>query len=418
MTIHLKKIAVVGAGPAGLATAIYLHRAGHKVVVFDQFESVKPVGSGLLVQPTGLTVLNDLGIARELVSLGQRIDRLQGITVDTGNSVLAVDYDKTGQRFGIAVHRAALFSVLHNAALADGVEIQNNTTVNNVLEKEDGAYLFKNGKLDQAERWDMIVDTSGAQSEIRNSLMPEEKRKPLQYGAFWATLNWEGDGFFENALQQCYHRASVMIGILPIGCQQKGGLKKAAFFWSLKPEDVVGVKAAGIGAWKRDVLGYWPEVSPYLDQIDSFDDLTFADYGHMTLKQPYQGRCVFVGDSAHTTSPQLGQGANMALLDARALAHALSKEVSLKEAFENYAASRRMHLRLFQALSLALTPFYQSDSRIIPVLRDILMSTVAKIPPMPALLSRLVCGTLVDPFGKIGLRECDLLSLFDNQPRK
>ena len=162
MMDKVKQIAIVGAGPAGLAAAIYLKRAGHRVVVFDQFETVKPVGSGLLIQPTGLTVLHDLGIAHKLAALGQRIDRLHGVSAGNGRPVLAVDYDKTGKRFGIAVHRAALFGVLYEAVQAEGVEIRTRVTVSSMQEDQKGAYLVKNGELDKDETWDLVVDTSGA----------------------------------------------------------------------------------------------------------------------------------------------------------------------------------------------------------------------------------------------------------------
>ena len=51
-------IAVAGAGPAGLAAALALGSQGHRVVVFDQFDTPKPLGSGLILQPTGLAVLD------------------------------------------------------------------------------------------------------------------------------------------------------------------------------------------------------------------------------------------------------------------------------------------------------------------------------------------------------------------------
>ncbi|TIS71130.1 MAG: FAD-dependent oxidoreductase, partial [Mesorhizobium sp.] len=47
-------IAIAGAGPAGLAAALYLKRAGHRVTIFERFDEPKPVGSGLILQPTGL----------------------------------------------------------------------------------------------------------------------------------------------------------------------------------------------------------------------------------------------------------------------------------------------------------------------------------------------------------------------------
>ena len=65
-------IAITGAGPAGLAAALYLKRAGHRVTIFERFEEPKPVGSGLILQPTGLTVLADLGLLDDILALGAR----------------------------------------------------------------------------------------------------------------------------------------------------------------------------------------------------------------------------------------------------------------------------------------------------------------------------------------------------------
>ena len=64
-------------------------------------------------------------------------------------------------------------------------------------------------------------------------------------------------------------------------------------------------------------------------------------------------------------------------------------------------------MRVFQALSLAFTPFYQSDSGVLPFIRDRLVATVAKIPPAPQLLASMVAGAMVDPFAPIGLKEVD-----------
>ena len=50
-------IAVAGCGIAGLAGALLLHRRGHAVTLYERFEQPRPLGSGLLLQPTGLAVL-------------------------------------------------------------------------------------------------------------------------------------------------------------------------------------------------------------------------------------------------------------------------------------------------------------------------------------------------------------------------
>ena len=115
-------IAIAGAGPAGLAAALFLKRAGHRVALFERFEQPAPVGSGLILQPTGLTVLDALGLLDGIKALGSRIDRLHGADARSGRTVLDVRYGtQRGGRFGLAVHRAALFGVLHAAAVAEGV---------------------------------------------------------------------------------------------------------------------------------------------------------------------------------------------------------------------------------------------------------------------------------------------------------
>src|SRR5512142_2017057 len=107
--------------------ALYLTRAGHNVTVFERFDEPKPVGSGLILQPTGLTVLADLGLLDEILALGSRIERLHGTDAGSGRTVLEVRYGaRRSRRFGLAVHRSALFSVLYRAALREAIAIETN----------------------------------------------------------------------------------------------------------------------------------------------------------------------------------------------------------------------------------------------------------------------------------------------------
>lgn len=408
-------IAIAGAGPAGLAAALYLKRDGHRVTVYERFAEPKPLGSGLILQPTGLSVLADLGLFSEISELGSRIDRLHGTDAGSGRTVLDVRYDaRPGGRFGVAVHRAALFGVLYRAAMREDIEIVTGAELDAVELGEQTRLVDAAGR--SLGSFDLVIDASGARSKLRRSAGFTMESKPLAYGAFWASLNWRGAGFDEHALTQRYRRASVMIGVLPIGRAEADGRKMAAFFWSLKPAEAEGVQAEGLAAWKARVTALWPECQAYLDQIEDFDQLTLARYGHHTLAQPAARGFAVIGDAAHSTSPQLGQGANMALLDAAALAHALRQASDIDAALEAYVRARRWHIKLFQALSLAFTPFYQSDSVLLPLLRDRLVATVAKIPPAPQLLASIVAGTLIDPFASAGLKEADWTEHGEERP--
>ncbi|TIU46928.1 MAG: FAD-dependent monooxygenase [Mesorhizobium sp.] len=397
-------IAIAGAGPAGLAMALYLKRAGHRVTVFERFEEPRPVGSGLILQPTGLTVLADLGLLDDVMALGARIDRLHGADASTGRTVLDVRYDaQQGGRFGLAVHRAALFGVLFRAAGRETIAIETGVEIETLETGERATLIHSGGR--KAGPFDLVVDASGARSKLRQCAGNAAAPRPLTYGAFWASLDWRGEGFDEHALLQRYDKASVMIGVLPIGRPEPDAERMAAFFWSLKPADADAVRNLGIDAWKERVLRLWPQAEAFTGQIDSFDQLSLARYGHHTMKFPAGRRLAVIGDAAHSTSPQLGQGANMALLDAAALSHALARADGVEAALEAYARARRWHVRAFQALSLAFTPFYQSDSAALPFIRDRLVATIAKIPPAPRFLASMVAGTVIDPFRRAGLAE-------------
>lgn len=395
-----KDIAIIGAGPAGLASALYLHRAGHSVVIFERFETAAPIGSGLMLQPTGLSVLSDLGLLGDIEALGQRIDRLWGTDATSGRTVLDVSYGGKGGngRYGVAVNRAALFGVLHDAVKAEEITLQTGHEITALQSTERGYEIA-------GQEFDLIIDCSGGRSKLRHLSLQPKDPKALPYGALWATLDWHKEGFDSNALTQRYDKASVMIGVLPMGKMALGSADKAAFFWSLKPETYKDLKEGGLQAWKDTVKGYWPECQVYLDQITSFDDFTLARYGHHTLRNPNGPHIAFVGDSAHSASPQLGQGANMALLDAKAISHAVNSHSNIDSALTAYARSRRKHVFAFQALSWMFTPFYQSDSHALAFIRDRIVSILAKVHPAPWILSNMVSGTLVDPYKSIGLKE-------------
>ncbi|RHW16728.1 FAD-dependent monooxygenase [Sphingomonas gilva] len=391
------EIAVAGCGPAGLAAALLLHRAGHRVTLYDRFEAPEPIGSGLMIQPTGQAVLAALGLEDELIARGARIDRLVGWAGK--RTVLDVRYDcLRGKRFGIGIHRATLFALMHDAARAAGIRFVTGHEITGCEPRGDGRVLtFADRAVTRP--YQLVVDALGARSRLRG-----ETGRALAYGALWASLDWPDAGFDTAALQQRYRAARVMAGVLPIGTPPGFERPQAAFFWSLRADRLEAWRAAGLARWKAEVLALWPETAPLIDQIADPDQLTFARYAHRTLAAPCELAMIHIGDAWHATSPQLGQGANMALLDAWALARALDgASADLARALNRAVALRRRHVRLYQALSLLLTPVYQSDGRLVPWLRDWLVGPLSRTWPVPQIQAAMVSGLVANPLRRLGL---------------
>lgn len=402
-------IAVAGCGPCGLAAALLLSRRGHRVTLFERFDAPRPIGSGLMIQPTGLAVLRQLGLDARIISEGARINRLFGMA---GNrTVLDVHYRALGNRgcFGVGIHRSSLFDSLHDEVGAKGIPIVTGMKVEGcAIDGSKRRLGFADGS--RSDAFDLVVDAMGMRTPLA-----EPSGRDLAYGALWATLDWPDTTEFDQAaLQQRYRRSSVMIGVLPIGAG-KGGRKRVAFFWSLRHDELENWHAAGLDRWKSDVAALWPACTPLLDQIAGADQLTFARYSHRTLKEPCEQALVHIGDAWHSASPQLGQGANMALLDAWALVEALEKADSIGEAQHRFIQMRSSHVRIYQWLTALFTPVYQSDSRALPFIRDRLVGPLSKFWPASWIQAAMVSGLIGDPLTPLGLS--DRSSAFVPLPR-
>lgn len=391
------KIAIVGAGIGGLASALYLHGQGHRVRIFDQFDAPRPVGSGLLLQETGAAVLHDLGLWPKLEPLLSPIEAIEGKLAYSEHKVLDVTFGSAGFR-AWGTHRGSIFSALFEAAREKGIKVTLNARVEEVLQSPNSTSLRFSGQ-DIPDQFDLVIDASGGFSKI--SAAGQTARAPLTFGALFATV--EERGVARGLLEQRYVGAHTMIGLMPVGQSPDSQTGQATFFFSLRLQDYADLKSRGFEAFYDRVLIIWPELKPIVAQMDGFDDLVLARYTHQTLRPPFLDRLVHVGDSAHATSPQLGQGANMALLDAKALALAMEEEANVQAALRFYWRKRRFHVTVFQSLSWMFTPFYQSDSRVLPWLRDDVLAFLMRVPPVGWLLAHMVSGMLGGPLRKLGL---------------
>ncbi|MEM5516955.1 NAD(P)/FAD-dependent oxidoreductase [Henriciella sp. AS95] len=393
-------IAVCGAGIGGLSAAILLARQGNRVTLFDQYAETGPVGSGLMLQSTGLAVLGAMGLSERVLALGSRLERLWGKSTPKDRTVLDVRFEKLrAGHFGLGVQRQMLFDTLYDAAMAENVPLETSRRIESV-DRQSGQIIFETGQF--VGGFDLVVDALG----VRSPLTRAPKRE-LAYGALWTTLPWPGDGPFDKtALEQRYRAARQMAGVMASGRVDDSAPESLTYFWSIRIDQYERWRATSLDSWKADAETLWPQTRPLLDQIDSHDQMVFARYRHRTHPDPVGGpKLVHIGDAWHAASPQLGQGANMALLDAYALALALdvTNEVSL--ALARYRSLRKSHIGLYQMMSWLFTPVYQGDSRVMAWLRDYLAAPLTRIPPAPKLLAGMVTGAFGSPLKDLGLRD-------------
>ena len=394
-------IAIIGAGVAGLTAASLLKQSGHEVVIFDKFDAPKPLGAGLLLQPTGLSVLALLGLDEATIARGSPIHQLYGKVSGSRFTTLDVKYkDCSTHLFGVGTHRGALFASLHQKAIETGVKIISSSEITAIKQVSGKATL-----IDKAEQalgdYDLVIDASGQGSQLREKYASIRLNKPYPFGALWSLVTLEHNTFREDTLDQRYRRANNMIGVLPVGKEQGETKTSAAYFYSMPVADYTAFRSRPFNDWQQHAMSLWPETESLIKQFKSHDDLILATYRDVILNKCYQDNLVFIGDAAHCTSPQLGQGANLALLDAYILAETINRHRSISDALADYAKQRQAQTSFYQMASRALTPFFQSNSLFFAYSRFLMLLVSRKIPLTRRFTAEVLTGVKTGIFSKM-----------------
>ena len=387
------RIAVVGAGTAGASAAILLARAGHTVALFERVAVPGPVGAGITLQPTGQVVLARLGLLHEIAERATRVDGLLCRRAD-GRTVVDLRYaDLDPELHGLGLHRGVLFESLLTAARAEprialhcGVAIASTELV-------DGARWLTEDAAIRHGPFDVVVAAAGSVSELHASAGVPVRVQPYPWGALWFVATDRGNTLTaDRRVVQVVDGPRRMFGLLPTGRAPRGDDVVVSVFWSIRADRVAAFRARGLAAWRAEAIALDPRTEPILDQITSIDQLAFTQYRDIRMRRWHGERIVFIGDAAHATSPQLGQGANLALWDAMCLADALADRSDVAAALTAYTAMRRHHLNYYQLATRALTPLFQSDSRVLGWLRDLVFPTSRLFPPLRRRMVRTMAG--------------------------
>jgi 2-polyprenyl-6-methoxyphenol hydroxylase-like FAD-dependent oxidoreductase len=392
-------VGVIGCGTAGAAVAILLARAGHDVTVLERVATPGPVGAGIIVQPTGQAVLARLGVLARIAARGTTLDRLW-LRTPTGRTLVDLRYAAVDPAwFGIGIHRGALFEALYDAActepriaIATGVDVRG-------LRHDDRATHVIDATGAAHGPFELVVVADGSVSELRRAAGATTRDVAYPWGALWFVAE-DRDRVFDRELYQVAGaprggrgRARRLYGVLPTGLGPRGDVPIVSLFWSLAARELEAWRDAGLDAWKAEVRALDPRVDVVLDAITSPDQLTFARYRDVAMSRWHDRNIVFVGDAAHATSPQLGQGANLALVDAVVLADTLAASPgSIAIALEAYSRARRRHVHHYQRMTRLLTPLFQSDSTALGWLRDLTFPIANAVRPLRHHMVRTMAG--------------------------
>jgi 2-polyprenyl-6-methoxyphenol hydroxylase-like FAD-dependent oxidoreductase len=375
-------VAVVGFGIAGAATAVLLARSGHAVTLLERAAQVGPIGAGLLLQPAGQMILRRMGLLDAVLAGAAPIEELHAVRKDGGTLIRLAYREFDPGLCAYGVHRGALFTALAKAVHAEKIDVRLGREVTR-LEVHRGGTCLTDGDGVQHGPFDVVVAADGSRSAVRSLARLPFRVVPYGHGALWITGPCTA---VRDKLYQVCRGTRYLLGILPIG----GG--RCSLYWGVPCRELDSVRARGIVAFKSELSAFCPESGELLDPLTDFGQLVFTTYRHVWMPRWHAGRVIAIGDAAHATSPHLGQGGSLALLDAWALAECLDRCADPPSAFRAYAHRRAAHIRYYNSLTFLLSPFFQGDGWLKGTWRDFALPLMPRLPWVRRQMLMTMCG--------------------------
>jgi 2-polyprenyl-6-methoxyphenol hydroxylase-like FAD-dependent oxidoreductase len=366
---------VVGAGIGGLTASLLLSRVAARVTLVERAEQPSEVGAALALQPNGMAVLDRLGLLPAVEAASARIDRIDIRSV-TGRRLLTAGMPDLGAGLdhAIAVRRTDLHQLLLEA-VAGVASVDTRFGCAAVSADPSGAVRITptaENSLDLGSmslRADVIVGADGVNSAVR-STGGFKSRMSLGSSYVRTIVRGRASPWFEE-----YWTPLGSFGQAPLD----GDL---IYFWAAAHVGAAAdaVSRRDLGAFRQEWRRVLPAAADLLERVSSFDDLLVNTVRSVACPRWYSGRLALLGDAAHAMPPNLGQGANSALVDGVVLAQELARAPSVTDALVGYDKRRRPLARRVQKTAEMLQRLCGIEQVTALRVRDALLAGLARFP--------------------------------------
>ncbi len=357
------RFAIVGGGIGGLTLAIALQRKGFPVRVYEGAEKIQPLGAGLGLAANAVKAFMDIGISEAVLKAGKVLKVLR-IKDKSGNILTETDSEKIAAKFGVinnfAIHRADLHEVLLGQLLPGTLQLKKRCVD---LEPRGPAMLLKFSD-DTCTLAEHVIACDGIHSVVRNKVLPDVKPRYAGYTCWRGVTGQLPAGADPDETSETWGAGS-RFGIVP--------LTKNRVYWfaclnakendprmrSFTPDDLLRH------------FGHFHFPIPAILKTTPSEKIIWNDIVDLKpLKKFAYGNILLLGDAAHATTPNMGQGACMAIEDAAVLARCLDETRSPDEAFLSFEKKRIARTTTIVNKSWKVGRVAQTENKILIALRN------------------------------------------------
>lgn len=356
-------VLILGGGIAGLTTAIALQRKHIDFMVFEAVPEITAVGSGISLAGNAMQALEKLSVADDVKAHGHLITSMI-IQDEKGNYLSALDTRKFIEEHGmynVAIHRGDLHKVLLKNIPTE--KILTGKKAVRIQEKADGVVvMFADGSEQQGAA---VIVAEGIHSAIRKQLLPDSQPRYSGYTC-WRGVTENQWGITQQAIETW--GPAGRLGYVPIG-------NNNVYWFACKnaPQLDERMKNFTISDLVKNFNGYAHPIPEIISSTPP-ENLIWSDISDLKPISRFAfNRVLLIGDAAHATTPNLGQGACLGIEDALLVAEELSQQNDPVVAFKSFELKRLDRAHFIVNTSYRLGKIAQVENKILAGIRNFLV---------------------------------------------
>lgn len=315
-------ITIIGAGIGGLSTALALEKKGFTIEIYEQANELKSVGAGIILGNNAMQVYKHLGIATALKQFGHELTNLS--ITDSHFNILSrtnLSYYSTKYKVPtLAIHRGQLQTTLLNSLQNTTIHLGHKVVS---ISKNDSNYsiTFENGITIQRP---LIIGADGIHSSIRKYIFPKSCIRSTHQICYRGIAHYSVPKMYKQQLYEAWG-TNARFGFVPID-------KNSVYWYAIKKSDT-----------DFNVSFTFKDFHPIVPTLIANTNLDYIHKSEMTdlapLKYWYKDSICLIGDAAHATTPNMGQGACQAIEDAYNLAECFNLN-DISNSFKKFQKTR------------------------------------------------------------------------------
>lgn len=322
------RIDIIGAGIGGLTTAIALEQKGISVRIFEQTDEIKPVGAGIILANNAMQVYDKLGLKEVIEQHGNPISTMNMTkkNLDPLSKMDLTYFERKHKTKNIAIHRGTLQQILIDQLKTTKIYLDHKLTL---INKNESGYVlrFENGEDIESE---IVLGADGIHSMVRQHIFPGTNIRHANQICWRGITSFTLPQHYKSELNEAWGTGE-RFGFVQIA-------EHSVYWYALKSFE------ENKEQWsKNHIEEYYQTYHPLIKDLISStqtEDIYSAEISDLKpTDQWYKGKVCLIGDAAHATTPNMGQGACQAIEDAYVLSHCL-KKFDVKKAFQEFQKLR------------------------------------------------------------------------------